>query len=170
MYKVIAVIISNDDNFVTKALIFSGFVNIIGKLITPFIWETFGFYGSYILMELLTLLNLFLYLFYGTNSLMLFFQITIIRTILTFSYIIGYYSTFGLFKPKVAVFIGRAFDFNYLTGFLIGLITNRLFFSQQDLKTVFRVHFILNFVGLVLIVLFYKDFDKNPHIIKRSKK
>ena len=52
----------NDDKMFAKALTVSAFSDLCNKIISPFIWKTLGFYGTYTLHNILTCM-LFIFIF-----------------------------------------------------------------------------------------------------------
>ncbi len=161
MYKVLGNILMKDDAKTSNAIAIAALFNIIGKLLAPTIWKKFGFYWSYNLIALLAILHFIIYLLFGIyGGAAIFDLISSARLILALCYITCYYTTFGLFHAKIAIYLGKVFDLNYFIGMVFTIVLNNYLFSQQNVVTIFVFFLIANVIGSVAFFLFFKDFEE----------
>ena len=160
-YKIIAFHVIKNDSLISLSISVQCIFALFCQFIFNFVWKKFGFFQTYNIISIIILLFHIFYLLLSVRSGFFMFLNAIVNRIVT-QFMIGCinFTKFGLFEGKVAVYISKAVDLNFTFAMIVSIFFNYLFFSQEDISTIFLAFFVLNFIVAFLFWRFYRDFEE----------
>lgn len=168
-FKIISFGVLKNDKTISLALSLSALLSSFGQISIGFIWKKLDFYYTHCLIFILEVINLVIYL--KLSVYYPFFMIWIImsnRIIIQMAYGSGYLTKFGLFHPKIAVFVSKVIDNSYFICMVIAIGFNFLFFSQDDISTIFGIFLILNLIATLIFIVYFKNFKNMIKILQNN--
>ena len=160
-YKYIAYQVIKNDTLMSLSISLQCISSIICQFFFNSIWNKFGFFQTYNIISTILIIFHVVYLLFSVRSSFFMILNSIVNRIAT-QFLVGAisFTKFGLFQGKVAVYIGNVVDLSFSFAMILGIIFNYLFFSQEDISTIFVVFFILNCFAAFLFRYFYRDFEE----------
>ena len=161
-YKLISFNVVKNDKLISLALSISAFSSILGQISISPIWKKLGFFKTHFFLSFFVIVGHLVYLFKSVDSsFFMFWIISFMRIFLQMVYGANYLTKFAIFEPKVAIFISKSLDNNYLVGavFMVGM--NYLFFTEDDIVTIFWIFLGFNILGLVLFLRYFRGFKEH---------
>ena len=168
-FKVISFGVLKNDKTISLSLSLSALISSLGQICIAPIWKKLDFFYTQALIFILTVINLVLYLKLSVNyGFFMFWILPFNRIIIQMAYGAGYLTKFGLFNPKIAVFVSKVIDNYYFISMVIAIIFNFLFFSQKDISTIFGVFLILNVIATVIFIVYFKNFKNIIKVLQNN--
>ena len=163
-YKIIAYKVLKNDNMISLALSTSCFMSIFGQIMVGFLWRKLDFYKSQLFLYFIIFANLFVFVFFAEgNVFVMFWILSFDRIIVRISYGFAALSKFGLFHPKIAVGITKAFDCYNIFSLFIIIGLNYYF----DSFFILWFLLVINGVGVTIFFVFFRKFKE---IVKNIEK
>lgn len=158
-FKVLSYPILKSDTLISIALSISSLFAILGQVFIKKIWEKLDFYHSFLFLGFLNILFLFIYLRFSVYS--SFFMISnfcFSRILINLCYGAIYFTKFGLFDSKIAIYISKFFDLIYFISVIFVVGFNYLLFDGINSSPVFMVHLFINILSTAFFIFYFRNF------------
>lgn len=108
------------------------------KIVSPIIWSKLRFFKSFLLAYSgLTIMMVQFYFWGSKTAFGLCMFIVVCRIFVNQLYIYFYLTKFQLFHPKIGLSISKYMDSIFSLGFLLVIIFNYFFYSEQNIVLIF---------------------------------
>ena len=158
-FKFMAIKIIKNDFLASIIYCIITLADIFGRFAVPFCWKNFGFYNTHIYNFIYNIFFNILFIISGYHNKYIFIIVIGFQSLSwAFGYLLGHTTIFGLFRPRKAVGLSKAFDSCYILQSLYGNLMTYLFISRGEYQMCYVIFVAFEVLFCYVFFKGYKDF------------
>ena len=158
-FKIFAIKIIKNDGLASIIYCISTLADIFGRFAVSYCWKKFGFYKTHIYNFIYNITFNILFIISGYHNKTTFIIVIAFQSLAwAFGYLLGHTTMFGLFRPRKAVGLSKAFDVYYILQSLYGIVMTYYFVSRDLYQECYLIFVSFEVFFCLVFVKWYKDF------------
>lgn len=147
-----------NDNLISVFISITSVLEIVGRLIGPYLWIRLGFYRiMFILISSSMIFNLGFILTYPATTLQFFCLMVLCRLVFGISCAVTSVTLFSLYTNEQAIYLYKVFDNVALMGLIYTVVLNYFFVWNNNFVPIFVIFLVVEGVTLALLITKLKN-------------
>ena len=152
--KFIASSVLDNDNLVSIFLSVTSVLDIVGRLIGPYLWIRLGFFKVMVLLVVLSMIfNLSFILSHPANAYTFFGLFALCRFATGINAAVSAITLFSLYTADQAIYLYKVFDNVTLLALVYSVLMNYFLVAENNFVPIFAIFLLVEGFGLVVLVL-----------------